>query len=166
VRHRRNSLAVFDATGSTVVACNVANTRMRVGRQEKTSVKVVKAVENCLICVTIHINITHIVITMMQCDRNCKLYHWIRGCTSSRAGMDILEKRIIFCRESNHDSSVFATFNIGTSSKQLRAFLLIGCYHVVNVKLDAHRSVHRSINLIEKTNKMQPCCRIYFSSVS
>jgi hypothetical protein len=33
-------------------------------------------------------------------------------------------------------------------------------------KLDVHGSVHRNINLIERTNKMQPCSRIYYSSVS
>ena len=31
---------------------------------------------------------------------------------------------------------------------------------------DVHGSVHRNINLIERTNKMQPCSRIYYSSVS
>ena len=33
-------------------------------------------------------------------------------------------------------------------------------------KLDVHGSVHRNIKLIERTNKMQPCSRIYYSSVS
>jgi len=33
-------------------------------------------------------------------------------------------------------------------------------------ELDVHGSVHRNINLIERTNKMQPCSRIYYSSVS
>jgi hypothetical protein len=32
--------------------------------------------------------------------------------------------------------------------------------------LDVHRSVHRNINPIEETKKMQPCSRIYYSSVS
>jgi hypothetical protein len=32
-------------------------------------------------------------------------------------------------------------------------------------KLDVHRSVHRNIKLIERTNKMQPCSRIYYSNV-
>ena len=31
---------------------------------------------------------------------------------------------------------------------------------------DVHGSVHRNINLIERTNKMWPCSRIYYSSVS
>jgi hypothetical protein len=31
---------------------------------------------------------------------------------------------------------------------------------------DVHGSVHRNINLIERTNKMQPCSRIYYSVVS
>ena len=31
---------------------------------------------------------------------------------------------------------------------------------------DVHGSVHRNINLIERTNKMQPCSRIYYSNVS
>ena len=29
-----------------------------------------------------------------------------------------------------------------------------------------HGSVHRNINLMERTNKMQPCSRIYYSNVS
>ena len=33
-------------------------------------------------------------------------------------------------------------------------------------ELDVHGSVHRNINLIERTNKMQPCSRIYYSNVS
>jgi len=31
---------------------------------------------------------------------------------------------------------------------------------------DDHGSVHRNIKLIERTNKMQPCSRIYYSNVS
>ena len=34
------------------------------------------------------------------------------------------------------------------------------------LNLDIHGSVHRIINLIERTNKMQPCSRIYYSNVS
>jgi len=37
-------------------------------------------------------------------------------------------------------------------------------YHKATV--DVHGSVHRNINLIESTNKMQPCSRIYYSNVS
>ena len=33
-------------------------------------------------------------------------------------------------------------------------------------KLYVHGSVHRNINLIERTNKMQPCSKIYYSNVS
>jgi hypothetical protein len=33
-------------------------------------------------------------------------------------------------------------------------------------KLDVHGSVHRNINLLERTNKMPLCGRIYYSSVS
>jgi hypothetical protein len=33
-------------------------------------------------------------------------------------------------------------------------------------ELDVHGSVHRNINLTERTNKMQPCSRIYYSNVS
>jgi len=33
-------------------------------------------------------------------------------------------------------------------------------------KRDVHGSVHRNINLIERTNKMQLCSRIYYSNVS
>jgi hypothetical protein len=32
--------------------------------------------------------------------------------------------------------------------------------------LDVYGSVHRSINLIERTSKMQLCSRIYYSNVS
>ena len=32
--------------------------------------------------------------------------------------------------------------------------------------LGVHGSVHRSINLIERTNKMRQCSRIYYSNVS
>jgi len=32
--------------------------------------------------------------------------------------------------------------------------------------LDVHGSVHRNINLIERTNKMRLCSRIYYSIVS
>jgi len=31
-------------------------------------------------------------------------------------------------------------------------------------KFDIHKSVHRNINLIERTNKMRPCSRIYYSN--
>ena len=33
-------------------------------------------------------------------------------------------------------------------------------------KFDIHKSVHRNINLIERTNKMRPCSRIYYYNVS
>ena len=33
------------------------------------------------------------------------------------------------------------------------------------IGFDVHGSVHRNINLIGRTNKMQPCTRIYYSSV-
>jgi len=32
-------------------------------------------------------------------------------------------------------------------------------------RLDVHGSVHYNLNLIERTNKMQPCSRIYYSNV-
>jgi len=32
--------------------------------------------------------------------------------------------------------------------------------------LDVHGSVRRNIKLIERTNKKQPCSRIYYSDVS
>ena len=35
-----------------------------------------------------------------------------------------------------------------------------------SAKLDVHGSMHHNINLIEITNKMQPCSRIYYFSVS
>jgi hypothetical protein len=35
-----------------------------------------------------------------------------------------------------------------------------------NPNLDVHGSVHRKINLIERTDKLQPCSRIYCSIVS
>jgi len=33
-------------------------------------------------------------------------------------------------------------------------------------KIDVHGSVHRNINLIERTNKMRLCSRIYYSNAS
>jgi hypothetical protein len=36
----------------------------------------------------------------------------------------------------------------------------------VRNEVDVHRSVHRNINLIERTNKMRPYSRIYYFSVS
>jgi len=41
-------------------------------------------------------------------------------------------------------------------------YLLLPLSHI----LDVHGSVHRNVNLIEKTNKMQPYSRIYYSNVS
>jgi hypothetical protein len=41
-----------------------------------------------------------------------------------------------------------------------------GAYSICFAKLDVHGSVHRNINLIERTKKMQPCSRIYYSNVS
>jgi len=37
---------------------------------------------------------------------------------------------------------------------------------IITEELDVHRSVHQNINLIEITNKMRPCSRIYYSNVS
>jgi len=34
------------------------------------------------------------------------------------------------------------------------------------INIDVHGSVYHKIKLIEKTNKMQPCNRIYYSNVS
>jgi len=34
------------------------------------------------------------------------------------------------------------------------------------VYLDVYGSVHRNIKLIERTNKIQPCSRIYYSDIS
>jgi len=49
-------------------------------------------------------------------------------------------------------------------------FDVVVCVYVCSLfgvyKLDVHGSVHRNINLIERTNKMQPCSRIYYSNVS
>jgi hypothetical protein len=39
-------------------------------------------------------------------------------------------------------------------------------YLCINNKRDVHGSMHRNIKLIERTNKMQPCSRIYYSNVS
>jgi hypothetical protein len=36
----------------------------------------------------------------------------------------------------------------------------------IHPQLDVHGFVRRNINLIERTNKMQPCSRIYYSNVS
>jgi hypothetical protein len=38
--------------------------------------------------------------------------------------------------------------------------------HISCSEFDVHGSVHRNIKLIEKTNKMQPRSRIYYSNVS
>jgi len=37
-------------------------------------------------------------------------------------------------------------------------------YHY-SYSFDVHGSVHRNINPIERTNKRQPCSRIYYSNV-
>ena len=42
--------------------------------------------------------------------------------------------------------------------------LCFGIYYAC--KLDVHGFVHHNIKLIERTNKMQPCSRIYYSNVS
>jgi hypothetical protein len=39
-------------------------------------------------------------------------------------------------------------------------------FKIIIYQLDVHRSMYRNIKLIERTNKMQPCSRIYYSSVS
>jgi hypothetical protein len=36
----------------------------------------------------------------------------------------------------------------------------------LSIKLDVHGFVHRNKNIIERTDKMRPCSRIYYSSVS
>ena len=38
--------------------------------------------------------------------------------------------------------------------------------HISCSEFDVHGSMHRNIKLIERTNKMQPCSRIYYSDVS
>jgi hypothetical protein len=43
---------------------------------------------------------------------------------------------------------------------------LIGEGALSFVKFDIHESVHRNINLIERTNKMRLCTRTYYSIVS
>jgi hypothetical protein len=42
------------------------------------------------------------------------------------------------------------------------------CYikYLLDCELHVHRFVHHNINLIEITNKMRPCCRIYYSNLS
>jgi hypothetical protein len=47
-----------------VLACKVTN--IRVGREEKTNVKVEKAVENWVVCVTVHMNITQTIIVTLR----------------------------------------------------------------------------------------------------
>jgi hypothetical protein len=64
---------------------------MRVGLEEKTSVKVVKAVENCVVCVTVHNNIMQILIIMAQRGRR---FQSTGGCTRGRTSLDVLEKRM------------------------------------------------------------------------
>jgi hypothetical protein len=44
---------------------------------------------------------------------------------------------------------------------------MINLYSSLSVyKLHVHGSVHPNMKLIERTNKMQPCSRIYYSSIS
>jgi len=38
-------------------------------------------------------------------------------------------------------------------------------FTTISVSFDVLGSVHRNVNLIERTNKMQLCSRIYYSSV-
>jgi hypothetical protein len=38
--------------------------------------------------------------------------------------------------------------------------------HSIKLRLDVHKSVHRNIKLTERTNKMRPCSKIYYSNVS
>jgi len=52
------------------------------------------------------------------------------------------------------------------SVRQPRMLTSMGKYCSGFCKLDVYGSVHRNINLIERTNKMQPCSRIYYSSIS
>jgi hypothetical protein len=44
--------------------------------------------------------------------------------------------------------------------------LLMYSYKQKCLMLDVHESVHHNVNLIEITNKMRPCSRIYYSNVS
>jgi hypothetical protein len=51
------------------------------------------------------------------------------------------------------------------SHPDLQKIRIIG-FFFENRLLEVHGSVHRNIKLIERTNKMQPCSRIYYSIVS
>jgi len=53
-----------------------------------------------------------------------------------------------------------APFSLFTSSSERTNI----CLHARI--LDAYGFVHRNINLVEKTNKMRSCSRIYYSNVS
>jgi len=53
-----------------------------------------------------------------------------------------------------------------TYEQECTNFLQFYNTHNKRQKLDVHRSVHRNIKFIERTNKMQPCSRIYYSNVS
>jgi len=72
----------------------------------------------------------------------------------------------IFCTLFYYNTTLYKTEtcengkNTGTITFRFRQVLLYF------ISLDIHGSVHRNINLIERTNKMQPCSRIYYSSVS
>jgi len=50
--------------------------------------------------------------------------------------------------------------------RQENIFCFINVLHNKVAELDVHGSVRRNRKLIERTNKMQPCSRIYYSSVS
>jgi len=52
------------------------------------------------------------------------------------------------------------------SEKKNRLLKEIGNFKSGIREIDVHRSVHHNINLIEVNNKMRPCSRIYYSSVS
>ena len=58
---------------------------------------------------------------------------------------------------------VFKPFFRGT---EFQMFLYRIFYTLSFTNLDVHGSVHRNISLIERTNKMQLCSRIYYSNVA
>jgi hypothetical protein len=61
--------------------------------------------------------------------------------------------------------SVTNTVNKSTLFVESEGSLPCSGFVTVFARLDFHGSVHRNINLIERTNKMRRCSRIYYSSV-
>ena len=106
----------------------------------------------------------------------CNLEQGWKTFQKSRSHLKILDARRVTC-------SMYHTQNpkiLGASVQNLVALatwrqgfvhpcsinLFSYCGFKSNGQLDVHGSMHRNINPIERTNKMRPCSRIYYSNVS